>query len=112
MSLRCYLLSCVLLLAALPVSADTLWLDNGDRLSGKIQLASGNTLVMRTEYAGEVAVQVSHIRTLESDGPLLIKDHDNASTAAVCRPPASRGRCCWSVMRASRRRTGSASYGE
>lgn len=78
MSLRCYLLSCVLLLAALPVAADTLWLDNGDRLSGKIQLVSGNTLVMRTEYAGEVAVQVSHIRTLESDGPLLIKDENNA----------------------------------
>lgn len=77
MSLRCCLLLCVLLLA-LPVSADTLWLDNGDRLSGKIELMSGNSLVIRTEYAGEVTVQVSRIRTLESDNPLLIKAQDNS----------------------------------
>ena len=75
MSLRSCLLLCVLVFA-LPVCADTLWLDNGDRLSGKIELMSGNSLVIHTEYAGEVAVQVGRIRTLESDNPLLIKTHD------------------------------------
>lgn len=77
MLLRRFALLCSLLLV-LPASADTLWLDNGDRLSGQIEYMSGNTLLIRTNYAGELAVEVSRISTLESDNPLLIKAHDNS----------------------------------
>lgn len=71
----------LLLLIALPVAGDTIWLDNGDRISGHIELMEGNKLVIRTEFAGQVAVNVKRIRTLESTGPLLIKTRDNTKHA-------------------------------
>ncbi|PRB84526.1 DUF481 domain-containing protein [Pseudomonas sp. MYb185] len=69
------------LLFVLPAVADTLWLDNGDRLTGRIELMEGNKLIIRTEVAGQVAVNVDRIRTLESDGPLLIKTSDDTKHA-------------------------------
>lgn len=69
------------LLFVLPVVADTLWLDNGDRLTGRIELMEGNKLIFHTEVAGQVAVDVKRIRTLESDGPLLIKTSDDTKRA-------------------------------
>lgn len=70
-----------LLFLTLPAAADTIWLDNGDRISGHIELMEGNKLVIRTEFAGQVAVNVKRIRTLESSGPLLIKTRDNTKRA-------------------------------
>ena len=77
--------SCFLLFAALlcatPAVADTLWLDNGDRLTGRIEFMEGSRLIFHTEFAGQVAVDVKRIRTLESDGPLLIKTRDDTKRA-------------------------------
>src|SRR5690606_4700203 len=66
---------------ALPATADTLWLDNGDRLTGRIELMEGNRLIFQTEFAGQVAVDIRRIRTLESEGPLLIKTRDDTKHA-------------------------------
>lgn len=71
----------LLVLFSLPICADTIWLDNGDRLSGDIELMEGNKLVIRTDFAGQVAIDVKRIRTLESTGPLLIKTRDNTKRA-------------------------------
>lgn len=71
----------MLFLFALPAVADTLWLDNGDRLTGRIEFMEGNRLIFQTEFAGQVAVDVKRIRTLESDGPLLIKTSDDTKRA-------------------------------
>ena len=75
------LLSLLPMLFALPAVADTLWLDNGDRLTGRIEFMEGNRLIFHTEFAGQVAVDVKRIRTLESDGPLLIKTSDDTKHA-------------------------------
>lgn len=64
------------LLFVLPAVADTLWLDNGDRLTGRIEFMEGDRLIFNTEFAGQVVVDVKRIRTLESNGPLLIKTSD------------------------------------
>lgn len=69
------------LLFALPAAADTLWLENGDRLTGRIEFMDGSRLIFQTELAGQVAVDVKRIRTLESDGPLLIKTADDTKRA-------------------------------
>ena len=53
MSLRA-LCSIVVMLLAGPVLADTVWLDNGDRLSGEIVLMDGGKLALKTRYAGQV----------------------------------------------------------
>ncbi|KAF1021995.1 MAG: hypothetical protein GAK30_01498 [Paracidovorax wautersii] len=52
--------------------ADTVWLFNGDRLTGTIQSIDSGVLVMRTDYGGDIRVQTSHIRTLESISELVV----------------------------------------
>jgi len=53
--------------------ADTVWLDNGDRLTGKIVLMDGGKLVLKTRYAGQVTIDWKDIDTLRSEKPLLVK---------------------------------------
>lgn len=74
MLLRTLLCSLILALAA-PVSADTVWLNNGDRLSGEIILLDGGKLALRTRYAGQVLIDWKDIDTLRSEKPLLIRRH-------------------------------------
>ncbi|QXI27422.1 DUF481 domain-containing protein [Pseudomonas vanderleydeniana] len=59
--------------ASTPLLADTIWLKNGDRLSGKIRLFDGGKLVVQTTYAGNVSLDWSQVKTLESDQELLVK---------------------------------------
>lgn len=56
-----------------PTSADTIWLNNGDRLTGDIVLLDGGKLVLQTKYAGRVQIDWEDIDTLRSDKPLLVK---------------------------------------
>ena len=67
----------ILLLLGLCLSgalwADTVWLDNGDRLTGKIVLMDGGKLVLKTRYAGQVTIDWKDIDTLRSEKPLLVK---------------------------------------
>lgn len=44
------------MLLAGPALADTVWLDNGDRLSGEIVLMDGGKLALKTRYAGQVLI--------------------------------------------------------
>jgi len=56
-----------------PLLADTVWLKNGDKLSGKIILFDGGKLLVQTEYAGAVPIDWKQVKTLESDQELLVK---------------------------------------
>ena len=67
------LLSCLLLSLAWPVAADTVWLNNGDRLSGEILLLDGGKLALKTKYAGRVVIDWKDIDTLASDKPLMLR---------------------------------------
>ncbi|WP_339906802.1 DUF481 domain-containing protein [Pseudomonas guineae] len=67
-------LLCLLIISlAAPVWADTVWLNNGDRLSGEIVLLDGGKLALKTKYAGQVLIAWKDIDTLRSDKPLLIR---------------------------------------
>lgn len=57
----------------MPSAADTVWLDNGDRLSGDIILLDGGKLALKTKYAGQVLIDWQDIDTLSSDKPLLLR---------------------------------------
>lgn len=61
---------------SLPLLADTVWLKNGDRLTGKISLLDGGKLLIETEYGGSIPLDWKKIATLESDQQLLIKQDD------------------------------------
>jgi putative salt-induced outer membrane protein YdiY len=61
----------VLGLLALPALADEVRLANGDRVSGEITARSGERLVVKTEYAGEIAVRLADVQSLsisDADG--------------------------------------------
>ncbi|MFJ4196419.1 DUF481 domain-containing protein [Pseudomonas sp. NPDC089534] len=59
--------------ASTPLFADTVWLNNGDKLSGKITLFDGGKLLIQTPYAGAVTIDWKQVKTLESDQELLVK---------------------------------------
>lgn len=73
------------LLAALglaaPALADTVWLTNGDRLTGSVVSKTDGTLVLATSYAGELSLSWDQISRIESDQPvtLLLKDDTRIS---------------------------------
>lgn len=53
--------------------ADTVWLKNGDRLSGTIRFFDGSKLLLETDYGGSIPLDWKKIATLESDHELLVK---------------------------------------
>ncbi|MBU1332751.1 MAG: DUF481 domain-containing protein [Gammaproteobacteria bacterium] len=65
----------LLILLILPLSAQaaTVWLSNGDRLSGDIIALDGGKLALKTRYAGQVLIDWKDIDTLSSEAPLLIR---------------------------------------
>ncbi|MGG2395964.1 DUF481 domain-containing protein [Pseudomonas sp. SH1-B] len=67
------LLACFLIALAPLVLADTVWLNNGDRLSGDIILLDGGKLALKTRYAGQVLIDWKDIETLSSSKPLLVQ---------------------------------------
>lgn len=60
--------------------ADTVWLNNGDRMSGEIILLDGGKLALKTKYAGQVLINWSDIETLSAEQPLLIRRQGLDST--------------------------------
>lgn len=47
-------------------------LQNGDHLSGVIERSDDKSLVIKTDYAGEVSVHLNAIKAIESDQPLHV----------------------------------------
>ncbi len=68
-----------LLLCLLPVAfiapvllADTIIVKNGDRITGKILKTDANAIVVKTDYAGEIKIDLAAIVSLTSDAPLNV----------------------------------------
>ena len=57
-------------------AADQVMLKNGDRLSGTIVKSDGKTLVLHTDYAGDVTLKFDAVSGLESSGQLHIELQD------------------------------------
>ncbi|AMB85529.1 peptide chain release factor RF-3 [Pseudomonas agarici] len=88
--------------ASTPLLADTVWLNNGDRLSGKIKLFDGGKLLVQTDYAGVVAVDWAQIKTLESDQELLVKQDAYSGERARSLLAADTGKVILANGRASK----------
>jgi hypothetical protein len=86
------LLCLALSVAANAALADTVWLKNGDRLTGKIKFYDGGKLLLATEYGGAIALDWSKIATLESDQELLIKENAIVGERAKSLRPAEPGK--------------------
>ena len=71
------LVTLVVLLGIAPaVFADQIILKNGDHLSGKIVKSDGKTLVLHTEFAGDVTVQFAAITQITTDQELHVTTSD------------------------------------
>ncbi|HEX8544889.1 MAG TPA: DUF481 domain-containing protein [Pseudomonas sp.] len=68
-TLLCLAVACV----STPLFADTVWLKNGDKLTGTIKVFDGGKLLIETTYAGAIPLDWKQVKTLESDQKLLVK---------------------------------------
>lgn len=71
--IRCVLLLTVLgIFASLAAAADQVTLKNGDRISGTIQTADNKTLLLKTDYEGDVTIQWDAVVGIESTQDLTV----------------------------------------
>jgi len=82
---RSLFLALSLFLFASATLADQVALKNGDRLTGKIVTGDGKTLLLKTEFAGDVTIQWDAITAIESSDPinLTLKDGKRLSGKIV-----------------------------
>ena len=83
------------LLALQPATADTIFLRNGDRLSGAVDSISGGQVLLQTDYAGRVSIAASAVERIETDEALEFRLNDGERRAARIAvsdaPPAAAG---------------------
>lgn len=52
--------------------ADQVVIKNGDRITGTIEKSDGKTVVIKTDFAGEITVQWDQVKEITSDAPLHV----------------------------------------
>jgi putative salt-induced outer membrane protein YdiY len=62
----------LLALFAIPALADQVVLKNGDRITGSIEKSDGKTLVIKTDYAGEITLKYDVIQSMTSTADLHV----------------------------------------
>ena len=68
----------VLVLAATSLChADQVVLDNGDRITGAVERLAGGKLVITTEYAGSIEIDVERIASLQVDSKMTVVLEDD-----------------------------------
>jgi hypothetical protein len=67
----CFVMACVLV-GATALSAEQVTLKNGDHLSGAIVSMDGKKLVLKTSYAGDVAIDWAEVSQFSSDKDTLV----------------------------------------
>jgi putative salt-induced outer membrane protein len=60
------------LLICSPLLADQITLKNGDRLTGTITKSDAKTLILKTEFLGDVTIQISAVDSIASTQPLHV----------------------------------------
>ena len=62
----------LLVLMTIPAFADQVVLKNGDKLTGTIAKSDGKTLVLKTDYAGDLTIKFDDIQSMSSTGDLNV----------------------------------------
>lgn len=70
----------IVLVTTIPALADQVSLKNGDRLTGTIVQSDGKSLVLHTEYAGDLTLKWDAVKGIESSEPLHV-ELQNGKTA-------------------------------
>ena len=56
--------------------ADTILMKNGDHLTGTIEHSDGKQLTLKTDYAGEITLQVSAVKQIVSEAAVVVTTKD------------------------------------
>ena len=72
--------------------ADTVWMKNGDRLTGTIKVVDSGKLILETEYGGSMALDWDKVATLETEQNLLVKDGDESGERSDALKAADAGK--------------------
>ena len=83
---RLALLVSAVVLVCPNVFADQITLKNGDRLTGDIIRSDGKTLVIKSEFAGEVMVQWAAVDTITSTQTLHVGLKDGQTIVGTAAP--------------------------
>lgn len=69
----------MVLLLSMPMStlADVVIMQNGDRLTGTVDSISGGRLLLTTQYAGGIPIDIAAIATLETEGSFQVNTGSN-----------------------------------
>lgn len=67
-----YAFAAALAAGASPAPADTIQLRNGDRITGTVVRKAGDTLTVRTEYAGELKIRWAEVVDIVTDAPATV----------------------------------------
>jgi putative salt-induced outer membrane protein YdiY len=100
--------------------ADVVQLKNGDRLTGTITDSDNKTLVIKTDYAGDVTIQWSAIQGVTSGSPIYVSTTDRGTISGTVTPSgsnlvvrtasASTVEVPWAAITAVRSSAGQAAY--
>jgi putative salt-induced outer membrane protein YdiY len=52
--------------------SDMVFFKNGDRLSGKVKQLTDSTLILESDFAGEVTINLSDVQTLSTEEPVTV----------------------------------------
>ena len=69
------------------LSADQITLKNGDRVSGKIVTADDKTIILKTDFAGDIKIDRTLITGITTDAPLSVTLKDAATVQAKIAGP-------------------------
>ncbi|RRQ21487.1 DUF481 domain-containing protein [Thiohalobacter thiocyanaticus] len=82
----CPTLALALLLTSTGADADTLIMNNGDRLTGTVVTKRENILTLDTPYAGTLSIQWSEVRQLISEKPVQVILEDETRLTGTLLP--------------------------
>lgn len=82
----------ILIIFSLDSLADTVWMKNGDRLTGNVTLLNNSKLIIATDYAGEVTISWDKVSTLETQTPLIVKLSQDKEQKVKTIKPAKEGK--------------------
>lgn len=67
-----------LILVAAPAHADTVKLTNGDVITGTVKKLADGSLIVKTEYAGEISIESEFIAAVQTDQPFTVRWDDGS----------------------------------
>lgn len=80
--------------------ADTILLNNGDRLSGKIVLIDSGKLLLKTNYAGTISIATSKITSIETQNAMQVREDRFKEPLVSILQPSTEGSVLLAVQQA------------